>query len=445
MPKRQLWQSSRLLMIAMTIALLSILTQLADAQSSRPSGVGFTFITPNMGNHEGGGLCAKAGWSNPLLLKPSLRYFKLKDDPLFTGNYGTGFVDWLRGGQQAIISRLSRFKPGSCTHPDPCCVPFESTILDELVVDLKTGAIVSRPTIKFRESKGNDAKCSNGNGLYCYSVLQPVYANGRNQLIGFLLVTHHDFNTPRTETWLIKPDGTPDHEASGDPSGGHGCQKSPNDQYLACGRTGQDWYTKGFLVIKPDGTSADVIWAAHPHMPIDVAVWSSDSAGFVFYACDGSCTDRGYIAYYDVEKKNITPLANYYSPAFFCSSGRCRDTYASGSDLPAASPVAGWFYYSALFPPLPGDNKLRRVLGSVSRSDPNVFHALTSKENTEPGHPTVSSDNKRVAFIANAPDGTKRAALYIVDVRMKIVRPLGKLPPNRPELSAYAPNYQDRR
>jgi hypothetical protein len=427
--------------VVAVIIFLSSIPRLATAQIGIiPSGVGFTHI-PTSKAHEGGPLCNKAGWLNPQSHIPIFRDFKFQDAH-FTESAGTSFAGWLRDGKHAIFARQSWHATGSCPASDRCCaIPFAQQDQDNFIVDLKTGTIVSSPTTKFRELESH-------NQAYFYNeALQPLYAGRTNRLTGFVLVTHRDFEpTTGTETWLIEPDGTPVRRMISQDTGGHGCSVSPNEQYLACGRVGADWNTKGFLLTTMDGrTVADVVWG-NKVIPIDIASWSSDSAGFVFYACvhtadpRSACREGGYLVYYDLKTKTFLSLVPDLSPAFLCYyTGGCPDSAAGGSDIPRRSPIPGWFYYTAMLGSTNGGK--HRVLGSVSRENPNVFHPLTFAEFTEPGHPAVSPNNKTVAFIANfSKSDTKRAALYTVNVQTHIVHKLGKLTQGD---NIYAPHWQD--
>jgi hypothetical protein len=418
------------------VGLVTPLTQIAMAQGI-PTGVGFTHIPKGQGH--GSALCNQAAWLNPQLPNPSFHDFKFRD-PHFTDHAGTQFVRWLRGGQRAIFLRVSWHGAGSCSPSEPCCtIPIPQTAIDNFIVDLNTGAIASSPTTKFRELQGH-------NQAYFYNEgLQPLYAKGTNRLTGFVLVTHRDLTTSSSaEIWQIKPDGTPVKRLIPQDVGSHGCGVSPDEQYLACERMEPEWDQKGFLLAKIDGTQvADVKWK-NLYMPIGAPSWSSDSAGFAFYACKTadphSCNDGGNLVYYDITKKIFTPLAPDFSPAFFCLYASCRPSGAHGSEIPARSPVHGWFYYSVLIGSTNGGMP-RRVLGSVSRDNPKVFHPLTFGEFTEPGHPVVSSNNKTVAFIANFSESDTRAALFSVDVRTQIVRRVGSL--LSPGDSIYAPEWHD--
>jgi len=428
----------RLLIVAAT-ALLNPFTPIAKAQGGLPSGIGLTHIPTGQGH--GGSVCDKAGWLNPELPSPGLHDFKFQD-PHFTKDAGTSFVRWLRGGQRAIFLRLSWHPPATYPPSERCkTIPIPQTDVDNFIVDLRTGTIVSSPTTKFRELQGH-------NQAYFYNEgLQPLYATGTNRLTGFVLITHRDLTAnSSSEIWQIKPDGTPVRRLIPQDVGAHGCGVSPDGQYLACERLGgQEWYQKGFLLTKIDGTPvADVKWK-NLFIPIGAASWSSDSAGFAFYACNStdlnSCHDSGNLIYYDIASKTFTPLAHDFSPAFFCvyAIWSCRPSGASGSEIPTRSPVPGEFYYSVLIGSTNGE-KPRRVLGSVSRDNPNVFHPLTFAEYSEPGHPVVSAKNKIVAFSANFSDTDTRAALFSVDIRTQIVGRVGALSPDD---NIYAPQWQD--
>jgi hypothetical protein len=262
--------------------------------------------------------------------------------------------------------RISWHGSGSCPVSNPCCtIPIPSTNIDNFVLDLKTRAIVSSPTAVFRKLQGNDQAYFYNEGL------QPLYANGTNRLTGFVLVTHRDLTkNSSSEIWAIKPNGTPVKRLVSQDLGAHGCVASPNGQYLACERFGgQEWYQKGFLLTRIDGTAiADVKWK-NTFIPIGAPSWSSDSVGFAFYACNTvdtyNCHEGGFLIYYDITKKTFTPLAPDFSPAFFCYPyASCRDSGANGSEIPARSPVPGVFYYSVLIGSTNG-GKPRRVLAET--------------------------------------------------------------------------------
>ena len=426
--------SAKILVFVAAMVLLIALARSAWAQTDIPKGVGFTHIPSGQGH--GSAVCNKAGWINPWISNPKLHDLAL-NDPQFT-NSGTSFVRWLRGGRQAIIISVGWRGPSLCPATDPCCtIPIPSTNVDNFVIDLTTGKIASSPTVLFRKLQGQDQAYFYNEGLH------PLYAGATNKLTGFILVTHHDLTkSSSAEIWQIKPDGTPVKKLIPQDVGAHGCQTSPDAQYLVCERLGPEFNQKGFLLTKIDGTPvSDVKWS-NTIIPIGFGSWSSDSAGFVFYACHPTtaCTDGGYLVYYDIIRKSFTPLAPDYTPAFFCLYTKtCRDSGASGSEIPARSPLPGWFYYSVLIGSTSGA-KPRGVLGSVSRDNPNVFHPLTFAESSEPGHPQVSANNNLVVYTANVSESDTSAALYSVDVHSLAVRKLGLL---LPKDNIYAPQWQD--
>jgi hypothetical protein len=307
--------------------------------------------------------------------------------------------------------------------------------VDDFVVDLRTRAIVYSPTTKFRELQGH-------NQAYFYNEgLQPLYSKGTNRLTGFVLITHRHLTATdsSSEIWQIKPDGTPVKRLIPEDVGAHGCSVSPNQQYLACERlNGDEFKKKGLLLTKFDGTHVgDIKWGTTV-VPFGAAIWSSDSAGFVFYACSAGCQTDGFLIYYDIAKNTFTPLAPDFVPAWFCTQrDMCRPSGGHGSEIPARSPRPGEFYYSVLIGSTNGE-KPRRVLGSVSLANPNVFHPLTFEEFTEPAQPVVSADNRTVAFIANFSITDTIAALYSVDVRTRSIHRLSKQGDN-----FYAPQWQD--
>jgi Tol biopolymer transport system component len=305
------------------------------------------------------------------------------------------------------------------------------------VVDLKTGKVISSPTATFRKLQGN-------NGYLYNEALQPLY-NGTNTLTGYILVTHPKSEQGQSwsEVWHIKPDGTPIRKLVQPRLGNHGCQISPDEQYLVC----EDDTDNHFLwLAKFDGTQlTHVRWGApETRVPIGVVSWSSDSKGFAFYACnlsgDGFCDHNagGFLVYYDLQSKTMTPLAEDLSPAFFCYpwlTPTCVYTAAGGSEIPASSPAAqpGIFYYSTVSRSTTQGQR-HRVLVRVSRDNPNAFEPLTLHEHafTEPTHPVVSPDGTRIAFIANPPESNesnKIVALYIMNLstlksdRIRSIRP----------------------
>jgi hypothetical protein len=411
-----------------------------SSQTISPRGIGFIWMPVGQGHSSSP--CDKAAWVNPSATTIQPHDFVIKDSH-FTGNSGSQFIRWLRDDRKAVVARVYWLSGLGCPSTNPCCtIPIEQVGLDQFVVDTSTGLVVSSPTTVFRNKQGHEQ-------AYFYSeALQPIYRGNTTEVTGFVLVTHRDVSRSGTEIWQISPDGTPVKRLVSQDVGGHGCMVSPDHQYLACERLNAvEWYRKGFLLISIDGTqTVDVKWGEF--MPIGLAVWSSDSAGFVFYACKTpngySCSANGWLVYYDILRKTYIPLAPDWMPSFFCSqyAALCRPYGTSniGSDMPTASPVPGWFYYSALIG-LTNGSKPRRVVGRVSRDKSAIFEPLTLTQLQEAGHPTVSPSGKVVAFTASLSESDYRAALYTADVCTHEIRPMGALQSGK---EVYIPLYRDR-
>jgi hypothetical protein len=393
--------------------------------------IGFT-ISPDSVTHQGNeGL--RAAMVDTAAFAPKIKLLDAPSVPV-----GTEFAGWLRDGNIMLTATHVLYTP-------PCRPEWQAgnlmsvcfvvpLVVDTFVVDPASGKVKVCVTCDFHKDQNRD---------YLYSqVPQPVYNPPSTKNLAYYVVATHrgpvnaEGTGTITEMWKVDPTGRSKEQLLKFSVGMHGCQVSPNGDWLACEPSSTDACKQTVLLVELKTNKTFCIRRDDQISRDSSTIWSPDGKGFVYFSQTRETHPKEWsLNYYAVDSRTRVPTLNLAKgtlPSYFCNNvtkttEECPRIGRSGGDGPIWSPCATeapcpngvedskWIFFSAYHQPTK-TSPAREVIGKVSLDNPAEFKAITSYLGKDSGHPSISSDGSRLAFLVAESHTDRRGQLYVMRI-----------------------------